>query len=479
MLNLLASLVDKSLIRQEGTAAALDQAEQRFMLSEPIREYALDRLAASPDAEAIRRRHAHYFTALAEAAAAQWETPQINAAIAQQRAEHDNMRAALQWACDTGNSQLGLQLAAALWGFWRSYGYISEGRAWLEQLLKLDEHPSDTAAMAARQRGLHAAAWLASDQHQYTTATQLFEQSMALRRALGETAGATDLLLNAARQARAGGQYRRATALLEDALRDRERLRSARPYLSSDDLGQVLRELGLVLREQGDFVRAAALFEEGLAFHRASGNRVGMALEMLGLADVARDQGDSLGVRAHCEPSLAILREFDMQWAIGFALNTRALGVYYEGYLTRAFALIDESAALFRELQSDASLAEVLITQGKIVRAQGDLGAAHAALTEALQLALSLGPRLMVAFAMEGLAGVLAAQGRAEPAVRLLAPAAALRVQMGTPVWPADQRSVEQALATARAALGDSAFDAAWAAAAAVPFEQFHTLIDG
>jgi tetratricopeptide (TPR) repeat protein len=488
MLNLLAALVEKSLVRTDSPAKAQAARkhtdadatdEPRFTLSEPIREYALERLAASPDAEAILERHAHYFTTLAEAAAAEWDTPLINAAIAQQRREHDNIRAALEWARDTGNSQLGLQLAVAMWGFWRSYGYISEGRGWLEQLLKLDEQPSHPAAMAARQRGLHAAAWLASDQHDYATATRLFEESMTLRQALGETTGETDLLLNAARQARAVGQYQLATALLDDALINRASLRGVGPELSTDYLGQVLRELGLVQREQGNFERATILFEEGLALHRASGDRVSMALELLGLSDVARDQGDSAGVRAHGEPSLAILREFGMQWAIGFALNNLALAAYLDGDLPHAFALANESVSLFRTLQSDASLAEVLITRGKIARAQGDLSAAAAALIEALQLALALGPRLMVAVAMEALASVVAEQGQIEPAVQLLAPAAAVRAQMGTPLWPADRATVDHTTAIARATLGAVAFARLWANAQLLPIEQALSVVDG
>ena len=71
--------------------------------------------------------------------------------------------------------------------------------------------------MSARRRGLHAAAWLASDQHDYAIAAQLFQESMQLREALGETDGDLDLLINAAREARAAGHYQRATALLEDS----------------------------------------------------------------------------------------------------------------------------------------------------------------------------------------------------------------------------------------------------------------------
>jgi predicted ATPase len=485
LLPLLEALVDKSLVRSSSVAMVgfttdtpANARETRFALLEPIREYALERLAASPDAEAVRRRHAHYFTMLAEAAVAEWDTPRINAAIELQRLEHDNMRAALQWACDTGDALAGLRLAQALWGFWRSYGYSSEGRAWLQQLLSLDEHPADVAAMAARQRGLHAAAWLASDQLDFVTATRLFEESMTLRRALGEAESETDLLINAARQARAAGQYQRATALLEGVL-GRHRVVSEGTHmghaslgLSFDELGQVLRELGLALREQGDFAGATALFEEGLALHQAIGDRVSEAFDLLGLADIARDQGDSAGVRRYCVPSLAILRESGMQWAIGFALNTLAMGTYYEGDLTQASALIRESVALFRGLKADASLAEVLITLAKIMQAQGDAAAAYGAITEALRLAQDVGPRLFVAASIEELASVVAEHGQGDLTVRLLSAASALRVQMGAPVWPADQALVDHALATARSMIGADTFAAVWAEGQSLPVKQ-------
>jgi hypothetical protein len=161
-----------------------------------------------------------------------------------------------------------------------------------------------------------------------------------------------------------------------------------------------------------------------------------------------------------------------MQWAIGFALNTLALGACYQGDLPRAYALATESVALFRELHADASRAEVLITLGRILRAQREKVAAYAAFAEAFQLALALGPRLMVAAALEGLAGVVADQGQADLIVRLLGAASALRAQMGTPVRPAERASHDQALAVARSILGGDNFAALWEGAAAVPIDQ-------
>jgi tetratricopeptide (TPR) repeat protein len=325
--------------------------------------------------------------------------------------------------------------------------------------------------MAARLRALHGAAWLASYQHDFVHAAQLFTESMALQRALGETEGETSLLDNAARQARAAGQYRRATALIEDALAQHREL-SDRGSLSSGGLGLSLYELGLVRREQGDFAGAAVMFEECVEFHRALGDREGMALALLGLGDIARDQGDAAQLRHYCEESLALLRQLGVQWAIGFALNNLALAAYLEGEMARAFGLASESVALFRELQIDASLAEVLITLGTILKVLGDVAAAHGAMTEALRLAWAVGPRLLVAAALEGLAGLAIQAQRAELAVQLLAGAAALRVHMGTPVRPVDQAALSNTLATAQSILGADVFAAEWEEAQAMPLEQ-------
>jgi hypothetical protein len=84
---------------------------------------------------------------------------------------------------------------------------------------------------------------------------------------------------------------------------------------------------------------------------------------------------------------------------------------------------------------------------------------------------------LMQAEALDAMAHVLAAQGQAILATRLLAASAALRAQMGTPVRPVDRPSLEQALAAARSSLGTAAFAAEWAVAQALPLAQVLKLV--
>jgi tetratricopeptide (TPR) repeat protein len=369
-----------------------------------------------------------------------------------------------------------LRLAGELGKFWLRGGHQREGRAWLAAVLALPEE-GDTAAQAARVTALDAAAWLADDMHDFAQAAALFAQSDALRQALGQEGSTAGLLINAAMEARAGGDYARATALLEDGL---ARVRALGSGASGQpgSPAQVLSVanhytlLALVLREQGAHARASALYEECLAVSRQLGDAEGIGVALLGLADLARDEGDAQRARAYGAECLALFKELGHLWAIGFTLNNLALAAYQEGHLAQAADHAEESAALFRGQQADPSLAEVLVTLGRIRAAQGAAGTAQAHLAEALRLAWAKGPRLVVAMALEELGALAVGQSQARHGVELLGAAVALRAAIGAPVRPADWPALEGALAAARAALGEVTYADAWASGHTLPLEQ-------
>jgi tetratricopeptide (TPR) repeat protein len=385
--------------------------------------------------------------------------------------EHDNLRAALKWARDTRHTTIGLQLAGALTKFWQRRGYLGEGRMWLEELLALDDDTPGASAMIARLHALEGAARLATHQYDFARSTQHFAQSIALHRALGEPENTTPVLGSTAIVARVAGQYEQAAVLLEDAVA-RRRARDDRGSLSSAGLGLSLVLLGVVRREQGDFARARALFEECVAFHRAIGDREGVGVGVLGLADIARDQGNIAQMQRYGTESLAIVRELQVHWAVGVVLNILAQAAYLDGDLPRPFAFSCESVSMLRAQQADGFLAEVLLTLSRIERAQGDTLAAYKMVTEALQLASAVGPRVAMVAALEEMASLVVLPTHAKFATQLLAVASALRLQMGAPVRLVDQAMVDQALATAQSTLGDDAFAAVWAEAQALPLEQ-------
>jgi predicted ATPase len=174
VLNGLTSLIDKSLLKQTDG----EDGEPRFTMLETIREYALERLEASGEAEALRRRHAQFFLRWAEEAQPQPWLQQVWPERLER--EQDNFRAALAWALADGVAEVAARLATALGAFGITRGYLSEERRWLEAVLGM----SSALPASARAEALAAAADLAGFQADYAQATTLGEASLALWREL-------------------------------------------------------------------------------------------------------------------------------------------------------------------------------------------------------------------------------------------------------------------------------------------------------
>ncbi len=119
----LASLVDKSLIREEDGPGD----EPRYQMLETVREFGLDQLAASGNDVAVRDARAAHFLTLAEAALPQFDGPGILLWLDRIDADHDNLRAALAWAEERGAADTMARTAGPLWQFWMVRGHVSEG----------------------------------------------------------------------------------------------------------------------------------------------------------------------------------------------------------------------------------------------------------------------------------------------------------------------------------------------------------------
>ena len=174
----LAELVDQSLLRQVRRPGSV-----RYAMLETIREYAAERLAATPEADAVRDAHAAAFLALVEAGGRPHAGLATKQWLERVDAEHNNIRAALGWYRQH-DPAAGLRLAAAMAAFWSLRGHHTEGRQRLGDLLGLVPDPG-----VARVSALTGAAWLAIDQGGYAEAVGLLGESIRLSRALGDTVG--------------------------------------------------------------------------------------------------------------------------------------------------------------------------------------------------------------------------------------------------------------------------------------------------
>jgi predicted ATPase/class 3 adenylate cyclase len=269
-LDTLHSLVDKSLLRN---------LEGRFRMLETIRQYAAERLEAAGETEAVQRRHADYFVALAEAA-----YPHLKgdpkAWLDELEAEHDNLRATLDRLAAAGETQLTLQLAGALWKFWYQRGQIPEGRRRLEGALAADASPT-----AARARALNGAGGMTAEYGDVASAKRFDEEALALHRALGDAWGVANSLFLLGRLAGIEHDWSTSRQFLEQSVEAFRQLGDDHYVLLTTDV------LAWTLEELGDREKAHAIDKGNLQRARATGNKRIEVLVLRRLALWAQREG--------------------------------------------------------------------------------------------------------------------------------------------------------------------------------------------
>ena len=413
----MASMVDKSLAQQVEQV----DAETRFVMLSTIREYALERLVESNDELAARRAHAAYYLVLAEEGAEdvvahpEW--------LDRFEVEHDNFRTALDHLIRTGDAEWGLRLGAALFRFWETREYLTEGRDALARLLALE----GTAALPKlRARLRFAAAVLAGEQGDYGSARQLFEDSLETCLELNDTRGVAVALNALAVNARDRGELGVASLLFDRCVA------IWRDLGGPADIARALSNLANVTKLQGEYARASSIYDECLTMFRKAGDGAGVAWTLNYQGDVAREKADLIAARSFCEQSLAAFRELRDCWGIASALS--------------------DLASLSCDLGNDAE--------------------ARRLYGESIQMFQEIGHKRGIARALECLAVSAAAQSNAEQALHLAGAAAALRQRLGAPLTPTEQPKLEKALEFARRTLGNAEGLTAWMEGWAMPVEQ-------
>ena len=276
-----------------------------------IREYGLEKMAASGEQPLTRRAHAAYCLVLAEDGAAQDAGGKDSVWLDRFDLELDNFRAALEWLTETGNAEWGLRLGVALFRFWEMREYLAEGRDRLGKLLKL---PQDAKNINARMRALFAAGVLAGAQGDYVSADALIKQSLEIARNLDDKRSIAISLNALAVTARDQGDLAASRALFEESLV------LWREQQDSLAVARALSNLGSVVKLQKDYPQARSFYEESLSIFRELGDTTGIAWALNHQGDVAREQGDSAAARSLLEQSVATFRELNDSWGIAGTL---------------------------------------------------------------------------------------------------------------------------------------------------------------
>ena len=473
VLEVLGTLVDHSLVRRD----AGDRTATRYLMLETVREYAVERLEESGEAEDIRRRHADYYLATAEAFVAEVDRglvgPHRDEWLSALRGEYDNLRTALGRYTSRGEAERALRLASALGPLWLEDGPVSEGMEWLRRALGTP----GAAASPARWVALWDFVWMLWQVGDEEAAHDYVEGELARDREQGNEAAVADDLACLARMAELRREYALASALGEE---------SAALYRAAGNrrgLCWVLATTGRVADELGDHERARRIYEEALALARESGDvlSISRALWHLGWAalyhgDVERGTelfGESLalnlkfGARRHTRSDLGALG------GLGFT-------ALVQGDYPLAAARFEETLAQTRDRSREGpsmGLALYLRLSGWAECYAGNVPRARRLFGEALAVSRELGDERGIPAALEGLAGVAAAGGDPRGAARIFGAAEGVRAAIHAPADPAERLLRARCLESVRGALGQDAFEEEHSEGRAMPRDE--DLADG
>lgn len=289
----LHELVEKSLVVVEPSTP------RRYRFLEPVRQYALEWLEASPDYARTRRRHVRWFLDFASRSYEEVLSPNRSAWLQLLEAEQGNFRAALAWTFSGGDGETGLRLMIALRYFWAMRGHLQEGRRWLERGLQTG------GSELSRAWALDTLATIAMFQSDYDLAYDLSEKALDIFREADEKEGVASCVVNLGFCAALGMKN---TEALPGYLRESEELK--RLIRDRRMVGYLILFQGLAYGYGGDFARAKERFTESRELHESLGEvqGVGLAATLTGL--VALAAGEDAEAAAIFSHTLPRAREF-------------------------------------------------------------------------------------------------------------------------------------------------------------------------
>ena len=279
MINTLSTLVDHSLVRRFDS-----DGHPRLRMLHVIQEYAADRLRETGEMPDLRRRHLEAYTEYVESAAPELLRRNRKEWLDLLEQDHDNIRAALDWAVEVDEPDLAFRLAAAAWRLWQARGHLHEARRRLNGVLALDGGEPRNRAQALEALG--GILWWQADME---SVSEVYRETLELQRELGDPREIANALYNYSLPMVFG--------VLQDAKGS---------HAALDEAEKLYRELGdvgglgdvewgrgnVVAYTDGDLPRAIEHMKKSIQYYEQIGNEFGMGWGLFEVGDLSRRVGD-------------------------------------------------------------------------------------------------------------------------------------------------------------------------------------------
>lgn len=445
ILDLLDSLINKSLViaqRQRGQ-------ETRYRLLETIRHYALEQLTLAGEAEIFRHHHLAYFRDFAEMAEPLLRKSEQAMWLNRLEEELDNIRVALDWAQET-DAEAGLRLIAALAWFCWSRGNIREMEGRLSHLL----HKAAALPDPIRAKVLWAQGLFHNHFPQMGRAVDIFKESLALYRGLGDSQGMVRTCSYLGFALKQQGVIGESQAVLQEGLALARA--SGDPAARAAALDFLAHQGSLESQEE-----VWTLMKKSEALYRELGDASGLVMVLNHLGGLAMKQGEFATARSYIEESVALQEALGTEKIIFALIN---LGVLHSHLGDYALAQAVLEKAIFIIQQVDFPLLDdLLVRLGYVHLRQDNLAQAKEIFSKTHQHYQEKNDIRGMVACVEGLAGLALQQAQAEQALRLFAWAEVTRESIQKPRSPFEQADTDKALATIQTMMDEETFASIYA----------------
>ena len=381
----IASLVDKSLVRRMETS----DNEPRYGLLETIREYASERLEETGDADEVRRRHARYFLDIAERAEPHLLADDQLTWLDLCDRENDNIRGALQWCIEAGDTETGLRIGAALWRFWQQRGHLREGRRWMERIMALDGADDRTPVVA---RAHTAAGGLAYWDSDFAVTRTHYEAAVAIYRELGDKLQLERALYDLAFVPMLEGDWDTHRRLLNETLEMAREIGDDEGILNATDA------LGYELVRDGRPKEAIPFIEEAIALAKQMGNAFHLIEATSSLGVAYQQLGDFDQAVRHLRDAIRMHRDAGNLPMTTYMLFFFSALEVDRGRHARAMRLFG-AAETFRERFRTIAPQEAMLTGDPVGLARAVIG--DVAVEEALAEGRAMEPDKAIAYVLD------------------------------------------------------------------------------
>jgi predicted ATPase/DNA-binding CsgD family transcriptional regulator len=378
-----ASLIDKSLLQQMGQ----EGEEPRLVILETVREYGLERLRESGEAEAIQRAYAMYYLALLEETEPHLKGEQQLVWLKRLEQEAANVFAALEAAFEYGMHTDLMRGVYAFAPFLLLSGAYALAKRHVQRAHEvataLGDHRSATSALLYLGK-------IAHEQGNYPQSEAYLQEGLTLARQIGDRERISAVLAHLGAVARKRGEHTQAAAYLQEGLT------LARRIGNRELISALLASLGAIAANRGDFIQSETYLEEGLILARQIGNRERIGDLLINLAATAGDQGNDAQAEVYLQEGLTLARQMGDREQICLLLLNLGGSAHDQGNDTQAEAYLHEGLTLARQMGYPQWISALLTNLGSMARKQGNYARAEVYLQESLVLARQIGwPRMI------------------------------------------------------------------------------------